>query len=802
MDWQGAGFYAQTARRGGIAHEQHGPFFVVCHGPTLWSDLGSASGRRDPRDALTYFIERRSIELADAVISPSAYLLDWLRAHKVRLPKHHKVWPNMLAQTEASATLPVRRAPRVPTQLVFFGRLEYRKGLIQFCDAIDCMIAAENPPSAVTFLGKFGFVGGEHAALYIARRTRKWPFAVSIEARMGQPQAVAYLAERNCLAVVPSTVENSPYTVYECLAHGIPVIARRTGGIPELFDESSRASHLFDDNPRTLAARMTDALQGNLPAASLAFDPARNLQEWTELMPKLASKLDKARRKALSKNKTPDEVLVSLCLTHYQRPSLLKQALSGIGRQTHKAIEVILVDDGSADSKSQHFLDRLEPEFQRRGWKIIRASNGYPGRARNLAAAEASGKYLLFMDDDNVAMPTMVSAYVEAAERTGAPVVSSFSHVFSGTSAPTSSTPVVETYIPVGGAIGYSLYGNSLADANALISAEYFKSIGGYTEDYGLGHEDLELYLRIALRGDEILILPEPLFWYRRSQGTVNNATPASANRSRSLRPFLEQQQPEMLELLVVAHGRGDIPPLPDQAEPTDASAENEEFRQNLRDYDPDSWQAVDAAAFALAAEGQFGLAAAILGEIPSDMPRAGLRLGISGALERIACQRFQELPDVLAACKRSNRERIEALSLLAPLVLKLDAQQAMPLIIQWCQTQPDAIRPLILMTEALVARKDTHDALRAFGAALVIGDQQYRQRRPDIDLAVSRGDFPSGLAHYARHGVKEQAPWPETDSFRNLMASINRLLDGAQIHSGTAGNSLLAEAQIAFSCR
>jgi glycosyltransferase involved in cell wall biosynthesis len=82
---------------------------------------------------------------------------------------------------------------------------------------------------------------------------------------------------------------------------------------------------------------------------------------------------------------------------------LLQQALASIKTQTYQNIEVILVDDGSTKEESHRYLNLIENDFNARGWKIIRSSNNYLGAARNLAARHASGEYLMFMDDDNVA---------------------------------------------------------------------------------------------------------------------------------------------------------------------------------------------------------------------------------------------------------------------------------------------------------------------------------------------------------------------------------------------------------------
>jgi glycosyltransferase involved in cell wall biosynthesis len=67
---------------------------------------------------------------------------------------------------------------------------------------------------------------------------------------------------------MPSRIENSPYTVYECAEMGIPFIAARVGGVPDLVLAADHAEALFEPT--------TDALLGRLVAAlTLGVYPAR-----------------------------------------------------------------------------------------------------------------------------------------------------------------------------------------------------------------------------------------------------------------------------------------------------------------------------------------------------------------------------------------------------------------------------------------------------------------------------------------------------------------------------------------------
>jgi hypothetical protein len=84
------------------------------------------------------------------------------------------------------------------------------------------------------------------------------------------------------LVVMPSLQENSPNAVYECLEHGIPLIASAVGGVPELVEPDV----LFEPTPAGLEAKLRRIIDdGNVPApARRSFDPDASLERWSEVI--------------------------------------------------------------------------------------------------------------------------------------------------------------------------------------------------------------------------------------------------------------------------------------------------------------------------------------------------------------------------------------------------------------------------------------------------------------------------------------------------------------------------------------
>jgi glycosyltransferase involved in cell wall biosynthesis/GT2 family glycosyltransferase len=528
-EWRGVGFYTALAKRQGLCLRDT----VLCvgtHSPVLWH-LEGMNELADAEALEVDFMERESVALADVLWSPSRHMREWMQREGWRLPRRVRVQPYILLDVE-----PTNAGPARPnSELVFFGRLETRKGLDLFCDALDRLVASNVPMPVVTFLGKPASVGGVPSEEYLQKRSARWPFRWQILGTLDRHAAMDYLKGRNRVAVLPSKIDNLPYTVLECLGARIPFIAAATGGIPEMLRGSDRDRVLFAPTAGALAGRLAEVIGKGQRAASLRVSAATTLANWLRWHERIGRR-DKAG--ALRVPTKTAEPLVSICLTHHNRPALLQAAIDSIRQQDYPRIEVILVDDGSDDATAVQYVNSIEDDFRARRWRILRQPNRYLGAARNAAIAAATGDYLLFMDDDNLAMPHEVRTFVGAAQASGADILTCFLHVFQSTTPVPTAAPL-HIWPFLGGALAPGLLRNAFGDANAFFKREVFTRIGGFTEDFGVGCEDWELFARAVLRGLRLEVLPEPLVAYRQSPAGMLHSTAAHANRMRALRPYL-----------------------------------------------------------------------------------------------------------------------------------------------------------------------------------------------------------------------------------------------------------------------
>lgn len=513
-DYKGLGYFSIQAKRQGLALRDS-TLVVQLHGPTRWTIEANRAFFTHEDQLKIDHLERGAIAGADYVISPSAYLIDWLREHEFQLPSDERVRVlknvcSEIVRETARARGETAVGERPATDLVLFARHEDRKGFAVFCDALDRLdgfLARRNV--AVTFLGKLGSVDSQPSGIYLIDRCKSWTFAYKVRTGYDRTAAAAYFASLIApIAVVPSPFENSPYTVLEAVAIGVPLISSRAGGGHELIEHGYPG--LCDIDAEALAAKIREAVEHGLAAPRAAQSLAQIENAWLEFHrqpPVVAAKPSDARPK------------VAFAITHHERPTKLIDAVISAARQSYSNLEIIVVDDGSRDPDTLQALDRLEVFLGRLGARLIRRENGYLGAARNTALAATDAEYICFLDDDDYAFPQLIETLLQAALATGADVVNCLNSFMpevgrSETIARLGEVEPKASYVPIGGPLAIAVTENSLGAATALIRTEALRAIGGYTELKGVGHEDYELFLRMLQAGYRIEIVPRPLYFY------------------------------------------------------------------------------------------------------------------------------------------------------------------------------------------------------------------------------------------------------------------------------------------------
>lgn len=111
--------------------------------------------------------------------------------------------------------------------------------------------------------------------------------------------------------------------------------------------------------------------------------------------------------------------MISVIVPVHNMEKNIKNCVESILNQTFREFELILVDDGSTD-KGPEICDQYQCKYSQ--IKVIHKENRGVSSARNCGIEHAKGKYLLFVDADDLIHPQMLQLFFEAAEKENADI--------------------------------------------------------------------------------------------------------------------------------------------------------------------------------------------------------------------------------------------------------------------------------------------------------------------------------------------------------------------------------------------
>lgn len=112
--------------------------------------------------------------------------------------------------------------------------------------------------------------------------------------------------------------------------------------------------------------------------------------------------------------------LISIIVPVYNVEKYLKNCIDSLIRQTHKDIEIVLVDDGSTDSSGK-ICDEYLTKDER--IKVFHKENGGLSDARNYGLKNSLGNLITFVDSDDVVANNYVELLCREVSQRGADVV-------------------------------------------------------------------------------------------------------------------------------------------------------------------------------------------------------------------------------------------------------------------------------------------------------------------------------------------------------------------------------------------
>lgn len=199
---------------------------------------------------------------------------------------------------------------------------------------------------------------------------------------------------------------------------------------------------------------------------------------------------------------------VSIIIPCYNYAHYLPEAFSSVMGQTFQDFEIIIVNDGSTDNTNE-VVENLITLLPGHTVKLITTPNsGNPAFPRNIGVMESRGSYILFLDADDMLMPTFLEECVKILDGTAAISIAYTDQIYFDEK----KNWTVFTY-------EYDF--DNLLNANFMSYCSLFRrkvwdDVGGVPTD--VGYEDWDFWIMGGLLGHYALRIPKPLFCYRQHE--------------------------------------------------------------------------------------------------------------------------------------------------------------------------------------------------------------------------------------------------------------------------------------------
>jgi Glycosyl transferase family 2 len=232
--------------------------------------------------------------------------------------------------------------------------------------------------------------------------------------------------------------------------------------------------------------------------------------------------------------------LVSVVVPAFNAAATLDETLRSVRGQTHRALEIIVVDDGSTDA-TRMLAERHAAADAR--VQVLHQANAGVAAARNAGWRHARSELIAFLDADDLWAPTKIERQLDAIQRAGPELGLAYCwfariDMSSRIVALPQGSPWQGDVMP--SILRSNFIGNGSA---ALVRRAVLEAVGGFDGSLkargAQGCEDYLFYFRVA-RSYRFALVPQPLVGYRFLSHNM------SSNRPRMLASWIIAQQ-EML---------------------------------------------------------------------------------------------------------------------------------------------------------------------------------------------------------------------------------------------------------------
>lgn len=521
QDYLGIGYFLLQKKKVNWPGLTDIPVVVTLHTPKFICDLVDQSPLYRFPNFWIGEMERFCIRAADVVLSPSQYLLDETAKHVDLSDSVCTVIPNPFNLDD----LPEPDHAEAENDLVFLGRMEYRKGIVQAIRYLTEMWdeGLQVPLSIIggdtQFLPKNQMLGEliqekfkPYCEKGLIRFVGKLP-----------PEQVYRRLTASRAVVIPSLFENYPYTVVEAMALRNVVLASVSGGQSEIIQEIQQNGFLFTHDDAASFKRQLKRVLDLSPEQTEAIgeNARRRISEICSYAAVYPQKLqafetaigrERSRTFPFIRPRTQHERphfngepgLLSVVIPFYNAGPWIKETVESILASSYRNLEVIIVNDGTNDAESLVALKELAALD---AVTVVHKRNEGLPLARNSGASAARGEFVAFIDADDQVAPEFFEWGISLLKGyDNVSFVGSWTQYFEG------SEGIWPTWNPEP---PYLLVHNPVTSGGLIFRTQDFLAFGINDPEMEYGMEDYESVIKLVKHGCMGVVIPSPLFRYR-----------------------------------------------------------------------------------------------------------------------------------------------------------------------------------------------------------------------------------------------------------------------------------------------
>ena len=417
QEYSGIAYYLQQFKLLGYKPFSDLTILVTCHAPSfLCLEYNHVPVYQFP-DYWIGQMEKSTMRSADILISPSKY---FVQQAKQRMPwndihENYLMNPVETIETEQPASID-------NNYIVCFGKLSPLKGSFRLLEYFK-QLWDEGFPHPLNV------IGGTEQIFHPERLTMgdsiKQKFGSYIEKGLlklhGElsPGKAKDVLGRSHVVIVPSLVDNLPYTVLEVMSWGKVVLSSVQGGQSEiitngengfLFDHfkqddfKNKLLHILklnEEQIQTVGKKAITTICSQCSYSSVypkKMEIINNFLQFSAHRNNVFPFIHAFKQTATINSNHEKPGLLSVVIPYYNLGVYIEDCVQSVLAADYKDKEIIIIDDGSETDESINVLENIRSKYP---VTIYHKKNEGISLARNYGANKASGQYLTFLDADD-----------------------------------------------------------------------------------------------------------------------------------------------------------------------------------------------------------------------------------------------------------------------------------------------------------------------------------------------------------------------------------------------------------------